>query len=187
MELNEVLEKRASVRKYSDKKIKIEEIIDLIFAANLAPSPGNLAILHYIITEDPKKIKIIADACQQSFIADSPFLVVFCSNPAKSEIMYEEQSPKYVKHHVGAAIENFLLAVTNKGYASCWIGAFSELIIKETLNIPDSIEVEAICPVAYEHKTSKTKQRTKPKLDYRIYFEKWNNKTHKPPVLISNI
>ena len=45
MDFNKVIKQRSSIRRYSDKKPKIEDVVKLIDAANLAPSPGNLPIL----------------------------------------------------------------------------------------------------------------------------------------------
>jgi len=33
------------------------------------------------------------------------------------------------------------------GYASCWIGAFDEKLVKEVLNIPQGIRPVAIIPI----------------------------------------
>src|SRR3989344_7073473 len=180
MDFNEVIKKRASIRKYSEQKPAEEKIIELIESANRAPSPGNLQILKYIIVEDSDKINKIAEACQQEFIKQSQILVVVCSDAKKIEIMYDKRAQKYIKHHTGAAIENFLLKITDLGLASCWVGAFSDLMIKDILKIPDEIEIEAILPVAYQSKIDKTTQRTKSEIFERVYFEIWKNKTKKP-------
>ena len=72
-----------------------------------------------------------------------------------------------------------MLKITDLGLASCWIGAFSDEMVKRILRIPDEFQVEAILPVAFESKLSKTKQRTKSSLENRIYFNEWRNKFSK--------
>jgi nitroreductase len=179
MEFNNVIEKRASVRTFSYKKPGTEEIIELIEAANLSPTPGNLPILKYIVIEDKEKISTIAQACQQKFIAEAPIVIIICSNKKDCEMMYDTRADKYIKQHTGAAIENLLLKATDIGLASCWVGAFVESTIKDMLAIPDNIEIEAILPVGYD--TKNTKQKRKPSLDKRLYFEMWKNKFKLPP------
>jgi nitroreductase len=176
MDFNDLIKKRASVRSYSSNKIKIEDILELIDTANLSPTPGNLGILRYIIIEDPDKIYQISEACQQRFIANAPFIIIVCSDSKECNIMYDTRAKKYVSQHAGAAIQTLLLKITDMDLASCWIGAFSESTIKDLLAIPDNIEIEAIIPVAYESKVSHTKQKRKPSLEKRVYFEKWKNK-----------
>ena len=181
MEFEKVIRERSSIRKFSKKKFDISYILEAIEAANLAPSPGNLPLIRYIIVENSEKISKLAEASMQSFIADAPFIVVVCSDKKEAELLYEERAERYVKHHVGAAIENFLLKITDLGLASCWIGAFSDLMVKNILKIPANIEVEALLPVAYKAETLILKRRPKPPLDPRIYFEEWKNKFQKPP------
>jgi nitroreductase len=176
MDFDKVIRKRASVKKYSDKKVKYDKIIDAIEAANMAPSPGNLPILKYIIVEDQEKINIMADCCQQDFIKDAQVVVVVCSVPKKVHLMYDKRADNYIKQHSGAAIENFLLKITEMGLSSCWVGAFSEKTAKNALVIPEEVSVEAILPIAYETKKDPTKQKQKPNLGNTIYFDKWKNK-----------
>jgi len=186
MEFQELAKKRTSVRKYSDKKPEIQDIIKCIEIANLAPSPGNLALLKYLIVEYPEKIDKISEACQQDFIKQSQILIIICSEQKNATTAYDARGKKYVKQHAGAAIENLLLKITDIGLASCWVGAYSDIIIKRILEIPDDIDIEAILPIGYQSKIDKTVQRKKPLLENRIYFETWKNKYRKPFAKISD-
>jgi len=184
MQLDEAIKKRASIKRFSTKKVKIEKVIEAIEYANHAPSPGNLPILRYIVIENRETIEKISIACQQAFVRDAHFLVIVCSDSKKSDIMYDERSKKYVSQHAGAAIENFLLKIVELGLVSCWVGAFSDITIRDILNIPDNIEIEAVLPVSYQHELDKHKQKNKPPLDARLFFETWKNTFQNPPVMI---
>lgn len=180
MEFKKVIKERTSRRKYSSKKPKLEQVMELIEAANLAPSPGNLQILRYILVEDEKQIEKIAEACQQDFIKKAQILVVICSDPKNTERAYDKRAKKYIRQHAGAAIENFLLKATDMGLASCWVGAFVEFTIKNILNIPDHVDVEAVLTVGNKLITDRTKQKRKPELYERIWFGQYGNKYQKP-------
>lgn len=180
MDFQKVIEKRASVRRFSTKKPPIEKVIELLEASNLAPSSGNMAIVKYIIVEKPDSIQKIAQACQQEFISQSPFVVVICSDSKNVDRAYDKRAATYIKHHVGAVVENFLLKATNEGLASCWIGAFSEETIRNLLKIPDDINLEVILPVGYRPAFDKTIQRPKRSVYERVYFETWKNKMKYP-------
>ena len=180
MDFEKLIKKRASIKNYYQKKIRMEWAIEAIQAANLAPSPGNLPLLKFIIMQDYEKIKAIAQACRQSFISQAPVLVVVCSDSKNAEIMYGQRAEKYIRQHAGAAIENFLLKITNMGLASCWIGAFSDETVRNILEIPESIEIEAIFPIAYPSKIHPVEQRKKSSLENRIFFNTWKNKFLKP-------
>jgi len=175
MELQKVLEKRASIRRFSPKKVKGEEIIKAIEAANLAPSPGNVQILKYIVVQDEELKEEIAESCCQDFIKTAPAIVVVCSDPTQVKRLYDIRAEKYIKHHVGAAVENFLLKITDLGLASCWVGAFANNL-KNILKIPDNIKIEVVLPVGYEAVGAHTPQKRKYSLNRRVFFEKWKTK-----------
>jgi nitroreductase len=175
MDFDIVIRKRASIKNYSDKKISYDKILEAIEAATLAPSPGNLSLLRFIIIEDEKTIEKIAMACQQPFITKASMLIVICSLPKQAALMYDARADRYLKHCAGASIENFLLKITDLGLASCWVGAFSELTIRAALKIPEGTEIEAVLPVGYPAKTDKTQQKPKPELVNLLFFEEYGN------------
>ena len=176
MDLDTAIKKRASVREYAPKKPEMELVIEAIEAANHAPSPGNLAILRYVIVEDNKQIKAISEACQQPFIEQASILVVICSDPKDAKNFYDKRTDKYIRQTAGAAIQNFLLKITELGLASCWVGAFSDFTVRNVLKIPDDKEIEAILPVGFQTKTCHTTQRKKHELDNRLYYGKYGEK-----------
>jgi nitroreductase len=185
MNFEKILKKRASIKQYSDKNVKIDAVIDCIEAANLAPSPGNLQLLNYIIIEDKEKINELANASQQEFIKSAKVLVVICSLPKAAKEMYFERAESYLKHHVGAAVENFLLKIARLKLAACWVGAFSDVTVKNLLKIPEDAQVEVIIPIGHQHKLSREEQKKKPSLENVIYFEKWANKEKEKETQIS--
>ena len=94
--------------------------------------------------------------------------------------MYDKRSEKYIKHYVGAAVENFLLKITDMGLASCWVGPFSEETLRNHFSIPENNEIELIITVGYEFIKGKSKPKRKHSLVNRVFFEDWGNKFHKP-------
>lgn len=178
MDFDRVVKERFSCRLYSGKKPDWRDIILAIDAANSGPLAGNIPTLKFILISDKSKIAKIADACQQDFVASVDYLVVVCSNEKMIEKAYGDAAEKYMRQQAGAAIENFLLKITEMGLASCWVGAFAESMVKTLLKIPDDISVEAILPVGYARAMGR--QRRKPDLDTLLYFNEWKNKYMKP-------
>jgi nitroreductase len=184
MELHKALQKRVSIRSFSNKKVSIKDILKLIESASLAPSPGNLSLLKYIIIENPNTISKIADACTQEFIKSASTLIIICSDSKIAKSLYEDRANKYVKHAVGASVENMLLKAVDLGIASSWVGAFVDKIIKRVLNIPEEIEIEVIIPLGYKSKTYNQKSRQKPDLGNIIFYEEYKNKNYIKPEVI---
>jgi len=175
MDLDKTIKERHSTRRFSSKNVNWRDVIKAVDAARLAPLAGNIPTLKFIVVLDDEKISQLAEASQQDFVSQAQYVVVVCSDKSNSERSYDERADKYSKQQAGAAIENFLLKITELGLATCWIGFFVEEQIKRILQIPDNIDVEALFPIGYEL-PPKSKQRIKPNLDNVLYFDTWKNK-----------
>lgn len=186
MELDEAIKSRKSVRNYSQKKTPDwRDIIECIDAMRYAPSAGNIPTMKVVLVKDPEKIAKLAKACQQPFVAQAKYVVVVCSNPKILVSSYDEKGQVFNRQQNGAAIENFLLKIEEKGLATCWVGYFVESQIKEVLLIPDKsdVQIEAVFPIGIESeiKGKKSHARKKIELDGILYFEKYGNKRMSQP------
>ena len=182
MDLNKVIKSRKSTRHFADKKPSWKDIIECIDSTRFAPMAGNLFPLRFILVSDEKKIKKLADASQQPFIEEAKYIVVVCSDCKMVLNAYEERAEKFCRQEAGAAIQNFLLSLEEKGLKTCWVGYYVDYLIKEALKIPKDLEVEAIFPIGYESKkpgaTPKPSKRKK-ELDDFLYFDTYKNKRMK--------
>lgn len=179
MDVDKAIKTRHSVRKFkTTKHVNWRDVIKAIDAARLAPLAGNLESIRFVLVTEEEKISELAQASMQPFIADAEYVVVICSDVKRQVRAYEERGKKYSSQQAGAAIENFLLKITDLGLASCWIGAFDDDKVKKILGIKDEAEVEAMFPVAYE--LGKGSQQYKPDLDRLLFFNKWGRKQMVP-------
>lgn len=174
MDLKRAIKERHSVRDFSSKTPDWRKIIECIDSMLYAPIAGNVPIHKFILISDLNKIPKIAKLCQQEFIADTEYIVVVCSNTKKLEKMYENDAQKYAKQSTGAAIQNFLLTLTDQELATCWIGLYDEKELKRLLKIPDDTTVEALFPIGYEGKRSKPIRKSD--LDANLFFDEWGNR-----------
>ncbi len=180
MDTEKAIQERKSTRNFSDKKPSWKTIIECIDAARFAPMAGNTFSLRFILVDDKEVIKKISEAAQQDFIADCQYLVVACTDPILTQNAYEERGTKYLRQQAGAAIENVLLMIQEKGLSTCWVGHFVDYLVREALKIPEGIDVEAVLPIGYESKIKKSqRKKVKIDLDNILYFNKWKNKTMK--------
>jgi nitroreductase len=92
MNVNSAIKKRASIRNFSLKTVKYDKLIDIIEAGNLAPSPGNLSIIKFILIEEPETIQEIAEACQQDFITEAKYVIAVISDSSGAEKLYYERA-----------------------------------------------------------------------------------------------
>ncbi len=178
MELNRAIQSRRSIRKFKYKKPDWRDIIECIDAVRYAPMAGNNFTVRAILVDDLKKIQKIAEACQQSFVGETKYVVVICSDPTRPENAYGERGKIFTRQQAGAAIQNFLLKIEESGLATCWVGYFAEDIIKRELKIPEKVHVEGIFPIGYGY--LKPKKRFRTELDGILYFNTYKNKKMKP-------
>jgi len=176
MDIDTAIKTRKSVKKFSKKKPNWRNILEAIDMTRYSPMAGNLFSLKFIIIDDQKKIKKLAQTAQQDFIESAQYVVVVCSNPTKTSNAFKERSEIYLRQQAGAAIQNFWLKLTELGLSTCWIGHFVENQVKEILKIPEEIQVEALFPIGYESNILKSKKRKKIELDKILYFDKYKNK-----------
>jgi len=179
MDLDKAIKQRHSVRKFKSKTPDWREIIECIDSARYAPMAGGLYTVKFILVDDKEKIQKLAEAAQQPFISEAQFVVVACTDKTKTLNAYPEFSEKFCTQQAGAAIENFLLSIEEKGLSTCWVGHFVDYLIKETLKIPDEMKVEAIFPIGYEFGKPSSKRRTE--LDTILYFNKYGQKKMNAP------
>jgi len=182
MQFKSLIRKRRSVSKFllGKKKADWRKILRAIDAVRFIPAAGNQYNMKWMLVRDSDVISQLADAAQQPFISHASYVVVCVSDPSVLTRLYGEDGERYTAQQAGAAIQNFLLALTEEGLATTWVGHFYEEMVKNLLDVPDDKVVEAIFPIGIEGKNSSTKRAPKTELDTIVNFGKWGNKIMEP-------
>lgn len=114
MEFSEVIQKRHSVRKYSDQPAD-REIIDTIIAiAETAPSSKNTHSSAFMVVEDKDTLAAIAEMRDRgsAFVKDAAAAIVVMGDTSKTDIWVENAS-------ISATF--IQLAATALDLGSCWV------------------------------------------------------------------
>jgi len=175
MELDKTIKNRTSIRKFKDKKPNWRDILDCIDSMKYVPMAGDNFTLKFILVDDKEKIEKLATVAQQDFINQAKYVLVICSDPSRTVNAYGKRGEIYCKQQAGAAIQTFLLKITEAGLATCWIGHFVDEQVKRELKIPEKINVEAMLPIGYEFRKPVTR-KIKTDLDNALYFNEYKNK-----------
>ena len=125
MDFYEVLGKRVSTRKFTEKKVSDEDIKILVDAANKAPiGLGTYDDCRLSVIKDKSLIEEISDQYKEKLektadpLFDAPLLIVFSSNK-DNDLRYQD---------AGCVLENISLAATSLNLGSCYIrGVFNAL------------------------------------------------------------
>ena len=151
MEVMEAIRGRRSVRRFLDRGVDDELLMELLDAARWAPSAGNLQPWEFVVVRDPELKKDLARAAlSQMFIAQAPAVIVVCADALRSASIYGTRgSTLYCIQDTAAATQNMLLAAYSRGLGTCWVGAFREDAVGRLIDAPAGVRPVAIVPVGY--------------------------------------
>ncbi|HIH31783.1 TPA: nitroreductase family protein [Candidatus Woesearchaeota archaeon] len=155
MEALEAINRRRSIRRYLERPVEFEKITTIIDAGRKAPSAGNLQDWCFIIVSEKSFIQQVAGfSVEQYWIQTAPLLIVVCAMPEKHEMYYGLRGKRlYNIQDCAAAIENILIAATDLGLGSCWIGSFEEDKLRALLSIPPDVRPQAVISLGYPDET----------------------------------
>lgn len=118
MELNEVLLKRRSVRKFTDEPVSEEDVLKLLHAGMSGPSACNRTPWEFFVVTNPEILEKLRKAARYSKIK-APLAIVVCGNLSKALPL--QLSPFWIQD-CSAATENILLEATELGLGTVWCG-----------------------------------------------------------------
>jgi len=184
MDTLEAIDNRRSIRKYFDKPVEFEKITTILDAARKAPSAGNLQTWRFIVVSDKSLITQIAGYCiEQYWIQTAPLVIVVCTVPEKQEMYYGLRGKRlYAVQDCAAAIENLMLAATELGLGSCWVGAFEEDKVRSMLEIPVDVRPQAIITIGYSDETPEA--RSLSPIETIVYFNRYGMRIEKLHIVL---
>ena len=155
---------RRSIRGFKNQDVTKEQLMQLIDAAQSAPSGGNCQPWHfYVIKNKDLQAEIKEKSCRQDWILTAPAFIVVCTDSKRSESRYGERGRDlYSIQDTAAAIQNILLCAKSMGLGTCWCGAFNEEKLAEVLKLPKEFRPIGLIPVGYPANDSYPPQNRRP-------------------------
>jgi SagB-type dehydrogenase family enzyme len=177
LSLEEALAQRRSVRSFTEEKLTLEEISQLLWAAQgmtanwggrTAPSAGALYPLEvYVATADglyhyaPQGHKAIIESqddlrqglweagLKQDAIRSAPVVFVITAIEERTAGKYGSRAERYVKLEAGHACQNILLQAVALNLGAVPIGAFYDDQVQAVLSLPADHEPLYLIPVGH--------------------------------------
>ncbi|MEA3457187.1 MAG: nitroreductase family protein [Candidatus Thermoplasmatota archaeon] len=147
MEFIDVIKSRRSIRGYSDRSVEDDKIEYVLECARLAPSWMNKQCWRFVVVREKERIEELAKASIiNRWLRKVPVILVACADSLSSG---KKKDMEYFGVDVAIAMEHIILAATDIGLGSCWIGGFDEEKVKRALEIPPRIRVVALTPLGY--------------------------------------
>jgi nitroreductase len=142
---------RRSIRRFTKDPVSEEVVNAILEAGRRAPSATN---------QQPCTYRGF-----NRFVTEAPFVVVGLYR--KSEAIIEKLSLM----DVTIALQNMVVAAWVQGVGSCWMGAFDEGKLKDTLNLPEDSRI--VGAIAFGIPDEDPRQPTKKPLSEIVHFDKW--------------
>ena len=130
MELKDVLQKRRSIRSFTDKKVSKEQIDLLLHAAMSGPSACNKKPWKFYVITNEEKLSELKKATRFSNF-NAPLAIVVCGNLKKALPL---NLSSYWIQDCSAATENILLHATDLGLGSLWCGVHPQKRAEQNLS-----------------------------------------------------
>jgi nitroreductase len=144
---------RRSIRRYEPKDLPEEVMRQILEAGRQAPSAANRQPIRFIIVKDQELAKRFSSMPFNGFIKDSPAVIVACADTGSL------LTGKWAVVDATIAMQNMVIAAWTLGVGSCWIGAFDEKRVKESLKIPTKWKVVALITLGYPAEDPKPKNK----------------------------
>lgn len=136
MELNDVLLKRRSVRKFTNEPVSEEMIDALLHAAMSGPSACNKKPWEFYVVTNEERLEELKKASKFTNFS-AKLVIVVCGNLLRALPL---QLASYWIQDCSAATENILLRVTDLGLGAVWCGIHpqkrAEERVRKMLDIP---------------------------------------------------
>lgn len=176
--LETAISDRRSVRAYSDKRLNLKQISQLLWAAQgitdkrgyrAAPSAGALyplelyityedGLYHYIpaghklkkLSDNDLRQKLQTASFFQSSVGNAAIDIIICAAYERVTSKYGERGLRYTDIEVGHAAQNIHLEAVALGLASVPIGAFNDGEVAKALSLPEDEIPLYIIPVGHK-------------------------------------
>lgn len=180
MSFLDLIEKRQSDRKYSDRPVEREKIERCLEAARLAPSASNSQPWTFVVVDDAELKAKVAVKCIgplrsfNNFVPQAPVIVAIVMEKPKltTEIGGRIKQKEYPLIDIGITAEHLCLQATVEGLGSCMLGWFDEKSVKSLLNIPEEKSIPLLITLGYTPKDYKHRKKIRKSQDRVI---RWNS------------
>ena len=196
--LNELLQKRRSVRDYSDKPVPRELIEQCLLAANSAPSGANRQPWHFAVVRDAKKKKEIREGAEEEerefytsrapqdwldaltplgtdankpFLETAPCLIVIFGQKYEVDENGQKLKNYYVAESVGIATGLLIAALHNAGLATLTHTPAPMKFLNKILNRPNTERPIMILVVGYPEKNARVPNISRKTLEQFTSFQ----------------
>ncbi len=157
MEFLELIKKRYSVRSYKKDDVPSAVLDKVLEAARLAPTAANRQSFQVFVVKTDKFKEELKKIYPQSWFVQAPYVIGICGIP--KDCWIRRDGKNYIDVDVAIVMDHIILAATDLGLGTCWIGAFDPLAAQEFLNLSRDMEPVVFTPLGYPADNPAPKRR----------------------------
>ncbi len=166
MDVQEALRTNLATREFLEKTVEREKILQIIEAGRLAHSSKNSQPCRFIIIEDRKRLKELAETTPSGkHLARCAFAIALLTENAK---MPEVDGTR--------AMEDMMLTAWELGIGSCWVTNFEEQKVKKILKAPENWKLLTVVPFGYPLKAERKGIKERLPLDKIAFKEEYGKR-----------
>lgn len=163
MEFKELVSRRFSCRKFIDKPVEEEKILQCLESARLSPSACNAQPWKFVVVNDSQlKQKVSAEATSgvykiSKFIQNAPVLIVVVADKGSflSRAGSLIRNTRFYLIDIGIVCQQLVLQATDLGLGTCYVGWFNEEGVRKSLGIPKKFDIPLIICLGYPDESYK--------------------------------
>lgn len=143
----EVMKSRTSMRAYKPAAVETEKLEQILEAARLAPTACNLQPFKLLVITTAGREAELKKIYNKTWFTQAPVILGICSLPETA--WSRKDNKNYADVDAAIVMEHIILAATELGLGTCWIGAFDPQAAKDVLSLEAGWEPVAFTPVGY--------------------------------------
>ncbi len=174
-----LITQRQSVRKYSERPVEKEKLLQCIEALRLSPSACNSQPWIVIAVDDPGTVSQMStcasDIVMNKFALQAKAWVVLVIEPPNftSWIGGKLKDRNFPLMDIGIAANIFCMQATELGLGTCMIGWFNERKVKEHLKIPKRKRIALLIAVGYSADGYKLRSKIRKSMNEMCHWNKY--------------
>jgi len=146
MEFREVIEKRYSCKKYSDRPVAPEKLARILDAGRLAPTAKNLQEQHVYVARSEEALAKIDTVTPCRYGAPVVLIVTYDKD---NVFTYPGGRLKSGMEDATIVTTQMILAAADQGVDSCWVNNMDPDKVKEAFDLPENEEVLMLMDLGY--------------------------------------
>lgn len=151
METLDAIARRRSIRAYTPADVEPDRLERVLGALREAPSAGNLQAYEVVVVrEAPRRAALARAAGGQGQVERAPVVLVFLADPDRSARKYGKRGAAlYALQDATIACAFAMLAASDQGLGTCWIGAFDEEAVRRAVEAPAPLRPVALLAMGH--------------------------------------